>query len=76
MGCGTAGFSYGVYSNASGWQTITGSWWLPGVPVWATAGTLDHPNEALDKCTQPSFSGGKVYLAQWWDATLGLRPDL
>ena len=62
-----AGFSYGLYSNASGWQTITGSWWLPGVPVWATAGTLDYPTEALDRCTQPSFSGGRVYLAQWWD---------
>jgi len=68
-GLRAAGYSYGVYSNASGWQTITGSWWLPGVPVWATAGTLDYPTEALDRCTQPSFSGGKVYLAQWWDAT-------
>ena len=68
-GLRAAGYSYGIYSNASGWQTITGSWWLPGVPVWATAGTLNYPNEALDKCTQPSFSGGKVYLAQWWDAT-------
>ncbi len=65
-GLRTAGFSYGVYSNSSGWQSITGSWRLPGVPVWATAGLLDYPNEALDRCTQPSFSGGKVYLAQWW----------
>ena len=64
-----AGFAYGVYSNTSGWQSITGSWWLPGVPVWATAGTLDYPNEALDRCTQPSFSGGRPYLSQWWDAT-------
>src|SRR6476469_11161574 len=68
-GLRAAGFSYGVYSNASGWQSITGSWWLPGVPVWATAGTLDYPNDALDRCTQPSFSGGKVYLSQWWDTT-------
>jgi len=64
-----AGYPYGVYSNASGWQAITGSWWLPGVPVWATAGTLDYPTEALDRCTQASFSGGKVYLSQWWDTT-------
>ncbi|GGM81022.1 hypothetical protein GCM10009721_01760 [Terrabacter tumescens] len=64
-----AGFAYGLYSNTSGWQAITGSWWLPGVPVWATAGTLDYPTEALDRCTQPSFSGGRPYLAQWWDAT-------
>ncbi|WP_083707185.1 FG-GAP-like repeat-containing protein [Intrasporangium flavum] len=63
------GYAYGVYSNSSGWQAITGSWLLPGVPVWATAGTLDYPSEALDRCTQPSFSGGHVYLSQWWNAT-------
>jgi hypothetical protein len=63
------GYAYGLYSNASGWQAITGSWLLPGVPVWATAGTLDYPNEALDRCTQPSFSGGRVYLSQWWNTT-------
>ena len=63
-----SGFAYGLYSNASGWASITGSWRLPGVPVWATAGTLDYPNEALDRCTQASFSGGRVYLSQWWDA--------
>src|SRR5690349_16187851 len=66
-GLRSAGFSYGLYANASGWQSISGSWWLPGVPVWATAGRLDYPTEALDRCTQPSFSGGKVFLAQWWD---------
>jgi len=64
-----AGYAYGVYSNTTGWQAITGTWWLPGVPVWATAGTLVYPNEALDRCTQASFSGGRVYLSQWWDAT-------
>jgi len=63
------GYAYGLYSNSSGWQAITGSWLLPGVPVWATAGTLDYPNEALDRCTQPSFSGGRVYLSQWWNTT-------
>ena len=61
-----SGYAYGLYSNTSGWQSITGSWRLPGVPVWATAGLLDYPNEALDRCTQPSFSGGRVYIAQWW----------
>lgn len=64
-----AGYAYGVYSYAAGWQAVTGGWWLPGVPVWATAGSLDYPNEALDRCTQASFSGGTVYLSQWWDAT-------
>ncbi|TQJ50281.1 FG-GAP-like repeat-containing protein [Phycicoccus sp. SLBN-51] len=62
-----AGVAYGVYSYAAGWQTITGSWWLPGVPVWATAGRLDYPDEALDRCTQASFSGGRVFLSQWYD---------
>jgi hypothetical protein len=62
-----AGFSYGLYSYLSGWQSITGSWRLPGVPVWATAGRLDTPNEALDRCRQPSFSAGRVYIAQWYD---------
>ncbi|WP_098482902.1 FG-GAP-like repeat-containing protein [Georgenia soli] len=64
-----AGFSYGVYSYTSGWQDITGGWRLPAVPVWATAGRLDYPTEAADRCTQPSFSGGRVYLSQWYDDT-------
>jgi hypothetical protein len=64
-----AGFSYGVYSYLAGWQEITGSWRLPGVPVWATAGRLDYPTEALDRCTQASFSGGRVYISQWYDST-------
>ena len=64
-----AGKSYGFYSYASGWAEITGSWWLPGVPVWATAGRLDYPTEAQDRCTQPSFSGGRVLLSQWYTDT-------
>ena len=60
---------YGLYSYAAAWQSITGSWWLPGVPVWATAGRLDYPTEALDRCTQASFSGGRVYVSQWYDDT-------
>ena len=32
-----AGYAYGLYSYASGWTAIAGSWRLPGVPVWATA---------------------------------------
>jgi hypothetical protein len=64
-----AGFSYGLYSYLSGWQSITGSWQLPGVPVWATAGRLDYPTEARDRCRQASFSGGRVHLSQWYDDT-------
>lgn len=66
-GLRAAGFSYGLYSFTSGWASITGSWYLPGVPVWATAGRLDYPTEAQDRCVQPSFSGGRVYLSQWYD---------
>lgn len=64
-GLRNAGHSYGLYSYTSGWQEIVGSWRLPGVPVWAASGKLDYPDEALAKCTQPSFSGGRVYLSQW-----------
>jgi len=67
QGLGDADVSYGLYSNASGWKSITGSWQLPDVPVWATAGRLDYPTEAQDRCTQPSFSGGPVLLSQWFD---------
>jgi hypothetical protein len=62
-----AGFSYGLYSYASGWEEITGRWRVRGVPVWATAGRLDYPGEARDRCRQPSFSGGQVYLSQWYN---------
>ena len=61
------GLAYGLYSFTAGWEAITGSWRVPGVPVWATAGRLDYPTEALDRCTQPSFSGGRVLLSQWYD---------
>jgi hypothetical protein len=64
-----AGKSYGFYSYAAGWADITGSWRLPGVPVWATAGELDYPTEAQDRCRQASFSGGRVLLSQWYDDT-------
>lgn len=61
-----AGLAYGLYSSASGWEAITGSWQLPEVPVWATAGQ-DSPAKARAMCTRPGFSGGHVYLAQWYD---------
>ena len=64
-----ANLSYGLYSYTFGWTEITGGWSLPGVPVWATAGRLDYPEEARDRCMQPSFSGGEVHIAQWTDGT-------
>ena len=45
-------------------------------PSGRRAGTLDYPNEARDKCTQPSFSGGRVYLSQWLDDAKTLDYDL
>ncbi|MGK3648693.1 hypothetical protein [Pseudarthrobacter enclensis] len=66
---GDAGFPYGFYSYASAWDAITGSWQLPGVPVWSPAGRLDVPSEASDLCVTPSFSGGTVHLTQWTDGT-------
>ena len=63
------GIPYGLYSYTNGWAEITGSLRLPGVPVWATAGRLDYPQEAQDRCGQPSFSGGHVLLSQWYDDT-------
>jgi hypothetical protein len=64
-----AGYPYGLYSFASSWRAITGSWQLPAVPVWATAGQADHSTEAVEICQKASFSGGQVELAQWYDAT-------
>jgi hypothetical protein len=63
-----AGYAYGLYSYAGGWAAIVGPWRLPGVPVWATAGRRDAA-AALAMCPGPSFSGGPVHLAQWYDDT-------
>ena len=63
-----AGYAYGLYSFASGWSDIVGAWRLPGVPVWATAGRKTSA-DALTMCGGPSFSGGPVHLAQWYDDT-------
>jgi hypothetical protein len=69
QGLREAGVGVGLYSYTAGWQAITDGWRLPGVPVWATAGRLDYPTEAQDRCVQPSFSGGPVRISQWYDDT-------
>lgn len=61
-----SGFAVGVYANADSWKVITGNWWLPGVPVWAA--THDQA-AATAACTTPSWSRGKVLMAQWSDGT-------
>lgn len=68
-GLSDSGFGYGLYSYTNGWSEIVGAWKLPNVPVWATAGRLDYPTEAVDRCTQASFSGGRVLVSQWYDDT-------
>jgi len=67
-GLDAAGFRYGIYTNTSGWAAIVGSWRLPGVPSWATAGKRTAA-DALAKCNAPGVSGGPVFQAQWWDDT-------
>ena len=67
-GLSDAGYPYGLYSYANGWSEITGTWRLPGVPVWATAGRRGS-TAAQQMCAGPSFSGGPVHLAQWYDDT-------
>ncbi len=64
-----AGYPTGIYSYASGWAEITGSWQLPDVPVWSPAGRLGSPSEAADLCMNRSFSGGPVHITQWTDGT-------
>ncbi|MFP5333981.1 MAG: FG-GAP-like repeat-containing protein [Actinomycetes bacterium] len=64
-----AGLSYGLYSFASAWTSITGSWRLPGVPAWYPVGTLDSPTEPTDRCLQRSFSDSRIHLVQWTDNT-------
>lgn len=68
-GLADSGYSYGLYSYTNGWNEIVGNWKLRNVAVWATAGRLDYPTEALDRCTQASFSGGQVLISQWYDDT-------
>jgi hypothetical protein len=64
-----ASLQVGFYSYAQGWAEIVGGWRLPSYPVWATAATAGR-RRALAKCDKPSFSGGRVVLAQWTDLRL------
>lgn len=57
---------YGLYSYRRGWAEITGSWQLPAVPVWATAGQ-DTRAAAIAMCRRKTFSGGPALVAQWYD---------
>ena len=65
-GFADARMPFGFYSYANGWKEITGGWRLPEVPVWATAGRRDR-DAAVAMCERPSFSGGPVLIAQWYN---------
>lgn len=59
-----AGLRVGFYSYEYGWRQITGGRQLPAIPTWVPSGD-DQQGSALRRCTQRSFSGGPVALAQW-----------
>jgi hypothetical protein len=56
------GFSVGIYSTASMWQEITGSWQI-NLPAWVGGGTAET---AKTRCGD-GFTGGPVYLVQYAD---------
>jgi hypothetical protein len=62
-----AGVATGFYSTSLQWGQIVGStrW---GLPEWHTAGPTGRAT-ALARCTERSFQGGPVVLAQWWTDT-------
>ncbi|MHB8647778.1 MAG: hypothetical protein ACYDAR_18505 [Thermomicrobiales bacterium] len=53
-------FTVGIYSTASMWQEITGSW-QNGLPAWVGGGTK---SDARTRCGI-GFTGGPVYLVQY-----------
>jgi hypothetical protein len=59
-----AGIATGFYSTSLQWTDIVGrvSWRLP---EWHTAGPRSR-SVALSRCSEASFQGGPVVLAQWW----------
>jgi hypothetical protein len=62
-----AGVSTGFYSTTLQWPDIVGTvrW---GLPEWHTAGPRAR-SVALSRCSEPSFQGGPIVLAQWWTDT-------
>lgn len=62
-----AGVATGFYSTTLQWPDIVGTarW---GLPEWHTAGPRSKA-VALSRCTERSFQGGPIVLAQWWTDT-------
>lgn len=61
---GDAGLTTGLYSTPLQFASIVGRpmWRLP---EWHTAGPRGRAT-AMARCTERSFNGGRVVLAQWW----------
>lgn len=55
------GATVGIYSTASMWNKITGSWNSLGAPVWLAGGPISNQN---NYCASTSFTGGAVSLVQ------------
>jgi hypothetical protein len=61
-----AGHRVGIYTYANGWKSVAGSWRLPGIPTWSTAGQGTR-HQAKAMCTSGP-SGGTTWVAQWYTA--------
>jgi hypothetical protein len=60
------GFSVGIYSTASMWQEITGSWPI-NLPAWVGGGTAETAASMCGDGYTGGFTGGPVYLVQYDD---------
>ena len=61
-----SGLTYGFYASIDPWQHIIGRARYEA-PEWRTVGPAKK-STALAKCRTRSVQGGKVVLAQWWNA--------
>jgi len=53
----------GFYSYRTAWNKVTGGW-RSSIPTWVPTGS-PHRVDALVRCKQRSFSGGRVVMTQW-----------
>ena len=60
----------GFYSLQDQWAILTGNWDNDYI-AWTATGAYSRAS-AVDACSQPSFTGGKLLLAQY---TLKLDED-
>jgi hypothetical protein len=73
-----AGYPVGIYTYAYGWAQVVGSWQLPHLPTWTTAGPRGA-KAARAMCSRGP-SGGVTWLTQWYtthrdfDATCPAAP--